>query len=62
MFSALAVGAVLLGIAYAVGAVNRWREGGVRLALYAPSGIPGAVLFLGVGVVVAGFIIGPRTL
>ena len=62
MFSALAVGAVLLGIAHAVGAVNRWREGGVRLALYAPSGIPGAVLFLGVGVVVAGFIIGPRTL
>ena len=62
MFSALAVGAVLLGIAHAVGAVNRWREGGVRLALYAPSGIPGAVLFLGVGVVVAGFIIGPGTL
>lgn len=62
IFSALAIGAVLLGIAHAVGAVNRWREGGLRLALYAPSGIPGAVLFLGVGVVVAGFIIGPRTL
>ena len=29
LFAALAVGAVLLGIAYAVGAVNRWREGGV---------------------------------
>ena len=59
LFAALAVGAVLLGIAYAVGAVNRWREGGVRLALYAPSGIAGAVLFVGVGIVVAGYTIGP---
>ena len=35
----LAIGAVLLGLAYTVGAVNRWREGGMRLALYARSGI-----------------------
>ncbi len=39
---ALAVGAVLLGVAYTVGAINRWREGGFRLAVYAPSGIAGA--------------------
>ena len=59
---ALAGGAVLLGIAYAVGAVNRWREGGARLALYAPSGVAGAVVFAGVGLVVAGYTVGPTAL
>jgi len=62
LFAALAVGAVLLGIAYAVGAVNRWREGGIRLALYAPSGIAGAVLFVGVGIMVAGYTLGSTVL
>jgi V/A-type H+-transporting ATPase subunit I len=62
LFAALAVGAILLGIAYAVGAVNRWREGGVRLALYAPSGIAGAVLFVGLGIAVSGYTIGPTVL
>ena len=55
----LAIGAVLLGLAYTVGAVNRWREGGMRLALYARSGIAGAVVFVGFGGVVAGLTIGP---
>lgn len=59
---ALAIGAVLLGLSYAVGAVNRWREGGMRLALYAPSGIAGAIVFVGVGTVVAGFTVGPAFL
>jgi V/A-type H+-transporting ATPase subunit I len=59
---ALAIGAVLLGLSYAVGAVNRWREGGIRLALYAPSGIAGAVVFIGASTVVAGFTIGPSLL
>ena len=59
---ALAIGAVLLGLAYTVGAVNRWREGGMRLALYAPSGIAGAVVFVGFGGVVAGLTIGPTVL
>ena len=44
---ALALGAVLLGLAYAAGAVNRWREGGLKVALYAPSGIAGATVFVG---------------
>ena len=52
--AALAVGAVLLAGAYAVGIINRWREGGWRLALYAPSGIAGAALFLGLGVLALG--------
>ncbi|HTX96933.1 MAG TPA: V-type ATPase 116kDa subunit family protein [Mycobacterium sp.] len=59
---ALAVGAVLLGAAYTVGAVNRWREGGFRLAVYAPSGIAGATVFAGAGAVLGGYIIGPRAL
>jgi len=59
---ALAVGAVLLGLAYTVGAVNRWREGGVKVALYAPSGIAGAIVFVGVGIIVAGFGLGPTAL
>lgn len=57
---ALALGAVLLGVAYTIGAVNRWREGGVRLALYSPSGIAGALVFTGIGVVVAGATVAPK--
>ena len=41
LLAALAVGAVLLAGAYALGAVNRWREGGWPVALYAPSGVGG---------------------
>ena len=53
---AVAVGAVFLAVSYAMGIVNRWREGGARLALYAPSGIAGATLFLGAAVAIAGFL------
>ena len=58
---AVAVGAVLLAVSYAIGIVNRWREGGPRLALYAPTGIAGATMFLGAAVAVAGFMV-PMTL
>ena len=44
------LGAVLLAGAYALGTVNRLREGGWALALYAPAGIAGALVFLGAGV------------
>jgi V/A-type H+/Na+-transporting ATPase subunit I len=50
----LAVGAVLLALAYAIGTANRVREGGWSYALYAPSGLAGATLFLGLGLLVAG--------
>ncbi len=40
------LGALLLAGAYALGTVNRLREGGWPLALYAPSGVAGALLFL----------------
>jgi V/A-type H+-transporting ATPase subunit I len=50
----VAVGAVLLAGAYALGTVNRFREGGWRLAVYAPSGLAGVALFFGLGTVVGG--------
>lgn len=52
--TAVAVGAVLLAVSYGIGATNRWREGGLRLALYSGTGIAGATTFLGLGVVAAG--------
>jgi V/A-type H+-transporting ATPase subunit I len=55
LLAAGGVGAVLLAGAYALGSVNRWREAGWRHALYAPSGLAGAGLFLGLGLVAAGW-------
>ena len=49
------VGAILLAGAYALGLANRWREGGWRFALYAPSGIAGSCVFLGAGLAAAGW-------
>jgi V/A-type H+/Na+-transporting ATPase subunit I len=54
--AAVGVGAVLLAVAYGIGTVNRVREGGWSYALYAPSGIAGAALFLGLGLVAAGVV------
>jgi len=51
---AVAVGALLLAGAYALGTVNRFREGGWRRAVYAPSGLAGASLFLGLGALAGG--------
>jgi V/A-type H+/Na+-transporting ATPase subunit I len=50
LVAGVALGAVLLGVAYAMGTVNRIREGGWAVALYAPSGIAGALLFVAAGV------------
>ncbi len=57
LVAGLGAGAALLAGAYALGVVNRWREGGWRAALYAPSGIAGSALFLGIGVLAAGWYI-----
>ena len=54
LLAAVAVGAVLLAGAYALGTVNRFREGGWRRAVYAPSGLAGASLFLGLGALASG--------
>ena len=52
---AVAVGALLLANSYAIGTLNRWREEGAAAALVAPSGIAGTCVFLGFGVVAAGW-------
>jgi V/A-type H+-transporting ATPase subunit I len=56
LVTAVGVGAGLLALAYGFGVVNRWREGGLRLALYSSSGIAGAATFLGMGVMIAGYL------
>ncbi|MFD8530002.1 V-type ATPase 116kDa subunit family protein [Streptosporangium canum] len=55
LLAALGVGALLLGSAYLLGIVNRWREGGWPVALYSPAGIAGAAVFTGIGLVLAGW-------
>jgi V/A-type H+-transporting ATPase subunit I len=54
----IGVGAALLAVAYGMGVVNRWREGGVSLALYAPSGLAGAALFVALSLVAGGVLWG----
>jgi V/A-type H+-transporting ATPase subunit I len=58
LVTAIGVGAVLLAGAYALGIVNRFREGGWGFALYARSGIAGALLFLALGGVAGGVYFG----
>ncbi len=58
MAAAVGVGAVLLAGAYVVGTVNRYREGGWALALYAPTGVAGGALFLGLGAIAFGTYLG----
>lgn len=45
---AIAAGAALLAIAYGLGTVNRWREGGPARALLATSGLAGALVYVGI--------------
>ncbi len=49
--AAVGVGALLLSVGYGFGVLNRWREGGLRAALLAPSGIAGFATFAGGGLV-----------
>jgi V/A-type H+-transporting ATPase subunit I len=60
--AAVGVGAVLLAAAYGVAVVNRWREGGPRLAVYASAGIAGVAMFLGLGALAAGWYVHAGTL
>ena len=55
--AAVIFGAVLLAISYLLGTLNRWREGGPRAALYASSGLAGALVFAAVAVAVLGAVI-----
>jgi V/A-type H+/Na+-transporting ATPase subunit I len=53
LLAGIGLGTVLLGGAYAIGTVNRVREGGWSRALYAPSGIAGSALFFAAGLAIA---------
>lgn len=48
------VGAGLLATSYLLGTVNRWREGGIVLAMLDSSGAAGLLTFAGAGALVAG--------
>ena len=52
---AAGIGVILLALAYCLGTINRWREGGWLAALYAPSGVAGISFFLGAGAAAAGW-------
>lgn len=52
LLGGVALGVILLACAYALGTVNRVREGGWRTAVYAPSGLAGALLFAALGAAV----------
>ncbi len=58
----IAVGCVLLAIAYGLGTVNRWREGGFAQALFATTGIAGSGVYLGLGLAAAGWYFHSSTL
>ncbi len=60
--AAVIFGAVMLAISYLLGTVNRWRESGPRTALYASSGLAGALVFVAVAVGVLGVLSGTTTL
>lgn len=51
---AIGIGGVLLSGAYAIGTINRWREGGWRLAVVSPTGLAGVAVFLGLGLLLLG--------
>ncbi len=55
LVAAAGLGAIMLAGAYALGTVNRWREGGWASALYAPSGVAGTALYLGAGLIGGGW-------
>ena len=59
---AVGAGAALIAGSYLIGTINRWREGGLRRALYAPTGLAGALLFLGAALVAGGIAWGPGVL
>jgi V/A-type H+-transporting ATPase subunit I len=55
MAVAIGVGATFLVASYVLGTINRWREGGVWVALFALPGIAGIALYAGVALAGLGF-------
>lgn len=56
LIAAIVLGSVLLAAAYAIGTVNRVREGGWGYALYARSGVAGSLLFLAAAALAGGLV------
>lgn len=54
MGAAIAVGAAFLSVSYALGTINRWREGGFTRALVALSGLAGIALYVGLALLGGG--------
>lgn len=57
LIAGMLLGSVLLAAAYAVGTVNRIREGGWGFALYARTGIAGSLLFVATALLVLGLVV-----
>ena len=58
LLAALLFGSALLGIAYALGTINRFREGGWSLALYSRTGVGGSLLFVSLALLALGLYAG----
>jgi V/A-type H+-transporting ATPase subunit I len=56
LLAGLVGGSCLLAITFVLATINRWREGGISVALYATSRIGGSLLFAGTAAVVGGFV------
>jgi V/A-type H+-transporting ATPase subunit I len=56
LLAGLVAGSCLLALTFAIATVNRWREGGPSRALYASSGVGGALLFAGAAGVLGGVV------
>ncbi len=58
LLAALLFGSALLGVAYALGTINRFREGGWGVALYSRTGVAGSLLFLSLALLALGLYTG----
>lgn len=56
LLAGLVGGSCLIALTFVLATINRWREGGPSLALYAASGVGGALLFAGAAVVIGGLV------
>jgi len=54
LLAGLVAGSCLLALTFVIATINRWREAGLSSALYASSGIGGALLFAGAAGVIGG--------
>ena len=62
LVAAVGLGAVLLAASYAIGTVNRVREGGWGYALYARTGVAGSALFAAAALLTWGLVSGIGTI